>query len=83
MEKLSTYKIEINSFQAGALLSILWGEEDRTKRAMMSLIHQLITIQEIIKEKAGVTTEKLPNGTIKMTSEDGVVIVRAPHEWET
>ncbi|GAI40814.1 unnamed protein product [marine sediment metagenome] len=50
---------------------------------MKSVIDQLITLHYEIREKAGVTTTKLANGTIKMTSEDGVVIVRAPYEWET
>lgn len=82
MEKLSTFKIEVNAFQAGALLSMLWDKEPRTKNAMMSIIQQLIDITREIKEKAGVTTKKLPDGTIKMTSEDGTIIVRQPYEWE-
>jgi len=82
MEKLSIYKIEVNAFQAGALLSMLWRQDIITKRAMKPLIEQLVKLQQEIREKAGVTTIKLPNGTIKMTSQDGVVIVRTPYEWE-
>jgi len=81
--ELSAFNIEVNSFQAAALLSMLWDSENsNTKRAMNSVIQQLIEIFQAIKEKAGVTTEKLANGTIKMTSKDGTTIIRTPYEWE-
>lgn len=81
---LRTYTIAVNSFQAGALLSHIWYNMGaRSRKPMESVIQQLIDITNQIKENAGVTTEKLGNGTIKMTSKDGTVIVRQPYEWET
>ena len=82
-QQLGTYNLKINSFQAGFLLSHLWYDLDaQQKRAMNSVLRQLIDLQKQIRDAAGVTTEKLPDGTLKMTSADGVVLVRPPYEWE-
>ena len=77
------YTVRLGAFEAGVLLSFLSRmKDDPAVRKLGALKQQLIMIAKRIQKEAGVTVEKLPDGRIKMTDQDGNVIVREPREWE-
>lgn len=77
------YTVRLGAFEVGVLLNFLSRmEDDPSVRKLGALKQQLIIIAKRIQKEAGVTVEKLPDGTIKMTDRDGNVIIRPPYEWE-
>jgi len=81
MDELESIILRLNLFQAGILFAMIMESEHRDG-PLKSVYEQLIDIKKQIENKAGVEKELLPNGLLKITHRDGIVIIRPPQEWE-
>ena len=82
MEKLKRdFTIRLNAFEVGVLTATI--SKSDNKQTLINVFKQLLDIGERIRRQAGAKTETLPNGQLKMTDEDGNIIIRLPYEWET
>ena len=80
MEKLKRdIVIRFNAYEAGCLLGLLMREKPKWATKIIS---QLLAIKKDIEKACGVTKELLPNGKVKVTHDDGIVITRPMFPWE-
>lgn len=76
-------KINLNPFEAAYLLTFIYrSKNDQDANELENVIAQLQQIGWNIKEEAGVKVEKLPDGYVKLTDQDGNTFIRKPYEWE-
>uniref|UniRef100_A0A6M3X591 Uncharacterized protein n=1 Tax=viral metagenome TaxID=1070528 RepID=A0A6M3X591_9ZZZZ len=80
--QLPTYTIQVNAFEAGALMGMIESAEDRIKPSLSGVWGQLIAMKRDIEKADGVTKNLLPNGMLEITDVDGNRIIRAPYSWE-
>lgn len=80
--QLPTYTIQVNAFEAGALMGMIESAEDRIKPSLSGVRGQLIAMKRDIEKTDGVTKNLLPNGMLEITDVDGNRIIRAPYSWE-
>ncbi len=80
--QLPTYTIRLNAFEAGVLMGMIEGAEDRLKPSLRGLRSQRIAMKMIIEKDVGVTKKLLPNGMLEITDKDGTTIIRPPYSWE-
>ena len=80
--QLPTYTIEVNAFEAGVLMGMIEGAEDRVKPSLKGVRGQLIAMKRDIEKAVGVVKTLLPNGMLEIKDKDGNRIIRAPYSWE-
>ena len=80
--QLPIYTIELNAFEAGVLLGMIEGEEDRIKVFLKVVFGQLVALKRDMEEAAGVVKTILPNGMLEIKDADGNRIFRPPYSWE-
>ncbi len=80
--QLPTYTIEVNAFEAGVLMGMIEGAEDRLKPSLSGVRSQLIAMKRDVEKAEGVVKNLLPNGMLEITDDDGNRIIRAPYSWE-
>lgn len=80
--QLPTYTIEVNAFEAGVLMGMIEGAEDRTKPSLKGVRGQLIAMKRDIEKANGVVKNILPNGMLEIKDKDGNRIIRPPYSWE-
>lgn len=76
------YTIKLNSFEAGVLMGVIIQLDDRQRQALKSVYEQLVALKKQVEEEAGVKKEVIPGGRLKITDNDGNVIIREPYPWE-
>ena len=79
---LPTYTIELNAFEAGVLMGMIEGVDDRLKPPLRGVREQLVARKRDIQEAEGVVKKLLPNGMLEIKDTDGNCIIRAPYSWE-
>ena len=82
LNQLPTYAIQVNAFEAGVLMGMIEGAEDRIKPSLTGVRTQLIAMKRDIEKADGVVKTILPNGMLELTDEDGNRVIRAPYSWE-
>lgn len=80
--QLPIYTVRLNAFDAGVLMGMIEGAEERIKTPLRGLRSQLIAMKRDIEKADGVVKKLLPNGMLEITDEDGNVIIRPPYSWE-
>ena len=80
--QLPTYTIEVNAFEAGVLMGMIEGVEDRIKPSLKGVRAQFIVMKRDIEKGDGVVKNILPNGMLEIKDIDGNRIIRAPYSWE-
>jgi len=73
--------LRLNIFEVGVLTALI-SRSEHSKGSLKQVLKQLQDFYRQIQEEAGVKKELLSNGLLKMTSADGVTIIRPPYEWE-
>ncbi|MBA7653999.1 hypothetical protein ES703_61866 [subsurface metagenome] len=76
------YTIKLNTFELGVLTGVIMQSNDRSQRALKPVWDQLIILKKQFEEEAGVKKEILPGGMLKITDNQGTVIIRQPYPWE-
>lgn len=79
--KLPTFPIQINAFEAGVLIPLIWKSE--TKDALKSVFKQLEDLSLKFRQEAGVKVEYVGKGKVKLTDRHGDTITREIYPWET
>ena len=82
VSQLPTYSITLNAFEAGILMGMIEGAEERIKPLLSGLRSQLIAMKRDIEKADGVMKKLLPNGMLEITDVDGNRIFRPPYSWE-
>ncbi len=72
--------LRLNIFEASILTLII--HHSKFSNELKEVYKQLLDFQKQIEKAAGIRKELLPNGLLKLTSSDGVTIIRPPYEWE-
>lgn len=72
------YPIMVNAFEAGVLMGLITEQKAKVPRVWK----QLLALKEQFKAQAGVTTEDLGQGMVKLTAQDGTIIIRQKYDWE-
>jgi len=80
--QLPTYTMEVNAFEAGVLMGMIEGAEERIKPSLSGVRKQLIAMKRDIEKAEGVVRKILPNGMLEITDVDGNRIIRPPYSWE-
>ena len=80
--QLPNYTVTINAFEAGVLMGMIEGAEERLNRPLSRLRSQLIAMKMDFEKASGVVRKLLPNGMLEITDADGNRIIRAPYSWE-
>ena len=80
--QLPTYTIEVNAFEAGGLMGMIEGAEDRIKPSLKGVRGQLVVMKRDIEKADGVVKRLLPNGMLEIKDVDGNLIIRPPYSWE-
>jgi len=80
--QLPTYSISVNAFEAGVLMGMIEGAEERTKPSLSGVRSQLIAMKRDVERADGVVKKLLPNGMLEITDVDGNRIIRPPYSWE-
>ncbi len=80
--QLPTYNIQVNPFEAGVLMGMIEGAEERIKPSLSGVRSQLIVMKRDIEKADGVVKKLLSNGMLEITDEDGNRIIRPPFSWE-
>lgn len=73
--------LKLNVFEVGFLTGLI-ADSKHHQGALKKVFFQLMDFKEKMEKMSGVTKEILPNGMLKMTNSDGIVIIRSPYEWE-
>lgn len=79
---LPTYSITLNAFEAGVMMAMIEGSEERIKPSLSGVRRQLIALKRDVEKASGVVKKLLPNGMLEIKDEDGNLIVRPPYSWE-
>jgi len=74
--------MEVNAFEAGVLMGMIEGAEERIKPSLSGVRKQLIAMKRDIEKAEGVVRKILPNGMLEITDVDGNRIIRPPYSWE-
>lgn len=82
MSQLPTYTIQVNAFEAGVLMGMIEGAEERVKPSLSGVRSQLIALKKDIEKAEGVVKKILPNGMLEIIDDDGNRIIRLPYSWE-
>jgi len=82
VNQLPTYSITVNAFEAGVLMGMIEGAEERVKPSLSGVWNQLVAMKRDIEKAEGVVKNLLPNGMLEITDGDGNRIIRAPYSWE-
>ena len=80
--QLPTYQIQVNAFEAGVLMGMIEGAEERIKPSLRGVRGQLIAMKRDIEKADGVMKKLLPNGMLEIVDVDGNRILRPPYSWE-
>ena len=80
--QLPTFSITVNAFEAGILMGMIEGAEERIKPSLSGVRGQLIARKRDVEKANGVVKTILPNGMLEITDEDGNRIIRPPYSWE-
>lgn len=80
--QLPTYTVQVNAFEAGVLMGMIEGAEERLKPSLRDVRSQLIVMKRDIEQADGVTKKLLPNGMLEIRDVDGNRIIRPPYSWE-
>ena len=80
--QLPTYTIEVNAFEAGVLMGMIEGAEDRIKVSLKVVFGQLVALKRDMEAATGVVKTILPNGMLEIKDRDGNLIIRPPYSWE-
>ncbi len=80
--QLPTYTITLNVFEAGVLMGMIEGAEERIKPSLSGMRSQLIVMKRNIEKADGVVKRLLPNGMLEIKDVDGNRIIRPPYSWE-
>ena len=80
--QLPIHTIEVNTFEAGVLMGMIEGAEDRLKPSLKRVFEQLVAMKRDIEKAEGVVKTILPNGMLEIKDKDGNRIIRAPYSWE-
>lgn len=76
------YTVTVNAFEAGVLMGMIEGAEERVKPSLSRVRSQLIAMKRDLEKAEGVVKKLLPNGRLEITDEDGNRIIRPPYSWE-
>lgn len=76
------YTIKLNGFELGVLTGVIMELDERKQRTLKPVWEQLIAFKKEFEQEAGVKKEVLPGGIVKLTDEDGNVIIREPYPFE-
>lgn len=76
------YNIKVNAFEAGILMGMIEGAEERIKPSLSGVRSQLIALKKDFEEAGGVVKRLLLNGMLEITDKDGNIIIRPPYSWE-
>lgn len=82
MVELPSYTIRVNPFEAGVLMGMIEGAEERIKPALSGVRKQLVALKKDVEKAEGVVKTLLPNGMLEITDNDGNIIIRPPYSWE-
>jgi len=82
VNQLPTYSITVNVFEAGVLMGMIEGAEERVKPSLSGVRSQLVAMKRDAEKAEGVVKTILPNGMLEITDEDGNRIIRPPYSWE-
>lgn len=80
--QLPTYSITVDAFEAGVLMGLIEGAEERVQHSIPGMRRQLIAIKRDVEKAVGVVKTLLPNGMLEIKDKDGNLIIRAPYSWE-
>ena len=80
--QLPTYSISVNAFEAGVLMGMIEGAEERIKPPLSGIRSQLIAMKKDVEKADGVVKKLLRNGMLEIKDEDGNRIIRPPYSWE-
>jgi len=69
-------------FEAGVLISMIEGQEERVKPSLSGVRKQIIGLLEDTEKAAGVVKKLLPGGMLELTAADGTKLIRPPQPWE-
>lgn len=78
-EELQRYNITINAWELGVIGAAIVTTDSVEK--IPNLWKQLMELRKSIEAADGVTKEFLPNGYVKMTNRDGLIIMRPRQQW--
>ena len=76
------YTLQVDAFEAGMLMGMIEGAEERVKPSLRGVRSQLIAMKKDIEKAGGITKNILPDGRLEITDEDGNRIIRPPYSWE-
>ncbi len=76
------YTIKLNGFECGVLMGVIIQLDDRQRQALKPVYEQLLALKKQIEKEEGVKKEVIPGGRLKITDNDGNVIIREPYPWE-
>lgn len=82
MVELPSYTIRVNPFEAGVLMGMIEGAEERIKPALSGVRKQLVALKKDVEKAEGVVKTLLPNGMLEIIDNDGNIIIRPPYSWE-
>jgi len=77
-----TYMLRVNAFEAGLLMGVIMQDEELIKHTLANVWKQLVEMKKEIEEAEGVKKEVLPGGMLRITDNDGNIIIRQPYPWE-
>ncbi len=80
--ELTKYSITLNAFEAGVMMSMIEGAEERIKPSLSGVRSQLIAMKGDIEKADGVVKTLLPSGLLEIKDVDGNQIIRLPYSWE-
>jgi len=80
--QLPIYSISLNAFEAGILMGMIEGAEERIKPSLSGVRSQLIAMKKDIEKAEGVMKKILPNGMLEIIDDVGNRITRPPYSWE-
>lgn len=80
--QLPNYTLTVNAFEAGVLMGMIEGAEERLKPSLSGVRRQLIVMKKDVEKAEGVVKTILPNGMLEIKDTDGNRIIRAPYSWE-
>ncbi|GAI24832.1 unnamed protein product, partial [marine sediment metagenome] len=76
--QVPNYTVTVNAFEAGLLMGMIEGAEERVKPSLSRVRSQLIAMKRDLEKAEGVVKKLLPNGRLEITDEDGNRIIRLP-----
>lgn len=76
------YSIKLNSFELGVLTGVIMQLDGRKQQLLKPVWEQLIALKNQFEQESGVKKEVLPGGMLKITDNQGNVIIRAPYPYE-